>query len=143
LAAQYANKKIENFLAFAKRYGFAVLSTTALFALSIRIIGRPVMHWLYNGKFDNLTPLLNILAFLPLLMGIGNVMNCTLTAAEKPRIVFYAYLSSGAATLLGGIPLVIHFGLRGAVYGLLLSAAAYTSALAVGFRSSFYEKAPQ
>jgi O-antigen/teichoic acid export membrane protein len=143
LAAQYANKKIENFLAFANRYGFAVLSTTALFALSIRIIGRPVMHWLYNGKFDNLTPLLNILAFLPLLMGIGNVMNCTLTAAEKPRIVFYAYLSSGAATLLGGIPLVIHFGLRGAVYGLLLSAAAYTSALAVGFRSSFYERAPQ
>ncbi len=98
------------------------------------------MHWLYAGKFDDLAPLLYILAFLPLVMGIGNVMNCALKAAEKPRLVFFAYVCSGAATLLGGIPLVIHFGLRGAVYGLLLSAAAYTTALTVSFLSSVNAK---
>jgi O-antigen/teichoic acid export membrane protein len=141
LAAQYAGKRIGNFLAFAKRYALAVLSATVLFALAVRIIGRPAMHWLYSGKFDSLAPLLYILAFLPLLTGIGNVMSCALNAAEKPRLVFYAYLSSGGATLLAGIPLVIHFGLMGAAYGLLLSAAAYTAALLVGFRSSFYAKA--
>jgi len=108
-------------------------SVAALFAVAVRIVGRPVMHWLYAGKFDDLTPLLYMLALLPLLMGIGNTMNDALKAAEKPRFVFYAYLSSGAATLLGGIPLVMHFGLRGAVYGLLLSATVYTLSLAVGF----------
>ncbi|HEU0046222.1 MAG TPA: hypothetical protein VFQ43_01295, partial [Nitrososphaera sp.] len=54
-------------------------------------------------------------------------------ALEKPRLVFYSYLCSGAATFLGGIPLVIHFGLLGAVYGMLLSAGTYMVALAVGF----------
>jgi len=138
LAARYASNRIGDFLAFAKRYALVVLSATLFFAIAVRILGRPVMHWLYNGKFDNLAPLLYILAYLPLLMGIGSVMSCALNAAEKPRLVFYGYVCSGAATFLGGIPLVIHFGLQGAGYGLLLSAATYSAVLSFGFRSSFY-----
>lgn len=141
LAADYASNRMENFLSFSKRYGSAVLIATLLFAVSVRVLGQPVMHWLYNGKFDNLTHLLYILAFLPFLMGIASVMSCALNAAERPKLVFYAYVSSGTATVLGGIPLVFHFGLLGAVYGLLLSAAAYATALAVAFRSNFYGKA--
>ena len=141
LAADYASNRMGNFFSFSKRYGSAVLMATLLFAVSVRVLGQPVMHWLYNGKFDNLTHLLYILAFLPFLMGIASVMSCALNAAERPKLVFYAYVSSGTATVLGGIPLVFHFGLLGAVYGLLLSAAAYATALAVAFRSNFYEKA--
>ena len=58
-------------------------------------------------------------------------------AAEKPKFVFYAYVCSGAATLLGGIPLVIRFGLLGAVFGLLVSAATYTGAMGMGFIYNF------
>jgi O-antigen/teichoic acid export membrane protein len=143
LAARYASNNIGSFLSFAKRYGLAVVSATAVFALFVRLMGKPVMHWLYAGKFDDLAPTLYILALLPLTMGIGNVMGNALNAAEKPKLVFCAYVCSGAATLLGGIPLVIHLGLRGAVFGLLLSAAAYTTALAVGFLFSFYKKAQE
>ena len=63
-------------------------------------------------------------------MAIGNTMNATLKSVEKPKLVFYAYVCSGSTTVFLGIPLVIHFGLRGVVYGLLLSAAAYTVSLA-------------
>ncbi len=143
LAARYASRRMGNFLSFAKRYGLAVVGATALFAAAVRLLGRPAMHLLYNGKFDDLAPVLYLLAFLPLLMGIGNVMACALNAAEKPRLVFHAYVASGAATLLGGIPLVIHFGLMGAAYGLLLSAVVYTAALSVGFRASLCGKALQ
>ena len=143
LAARYASKRLGDFLSFAKSYGLAVVGATSLFALAVRIAGRPAMHLLYNGKFDDLAPMLYLLAFLPLLMGIGSVMACALNAAEKPRLVFYAYVSSGAATLLGGIPLVIHFGLMGAAYGLLLSAAVYAAALSAGFRCSFFGEARQ
>jgi len=141
LAARYASNRMGNFLSFTKRYALAVVSVTALFTLAVRLTGRPVMHWLYAGKFDDLAPLLYVLAFLPLVMGIGNIMNDALKATEHPKIVFYAYVCSGATTLLGGIPLVIHFGLRGAVYGLMLSAAAFTSALSVGYFSTIYLKA--
>jgi O-antigen/teichoic acid export membrane protein len=141
LAARYASHRVADFLSYAKRYGLAVVSATALFALAVRLVGRPMMHLLYAGKFDDVAPLLYILAFLPLTMGIGNVMGGALSAAEKPKLIFYAYLCSGAATLLGGIPLVIRFGLMGAVCGLLLSAGVYTAALALGFFLVIYRKA--
>jgi O-antigen/teichoic acid export membrane protein len=66
-------------------------------------------------------------------MGIGNTMNNALIASEKPKLVFFAYVCSAAVTFLGGIPLVIHFGLWGAVYGMLLSGTLYTGALALAF----------
>jgi O-antigen/teichoic acid export membrane protein len=141
LAARYASKMIEEFLSLAKRYLLLTVSATALFALVVRVIGKPVMHWLYAGKFDGLAPLLYALAFLPLLMGIGNALGCALNAVEKPKLVFYAYVCSGAATVFGGIPLVIHFGLQGAVYGMLLSAVTYSAALTVGFQSTVYAEA--
>jgi O-antigen/teichoic acid export membrane protein len=141
LAARYASDRIEELVSLSKFFGWLTLSATAFFALAVRIVGLPVMHWLYAGKFDDLAPMLYVLAFLPLLLGIGNVMSWALNAVEKPKLVFYAYLFSGTATVFGGIPLVTHFGLRGAVYGMLLSAAAYSIVLASGFRSSVYREA--
>jgi hypothetical protein len=54
-------------------------------------------------------------------------------STEKPKLVFFAYMCGGAATFLGGIPLVMHFRMWGAVYGMLLSGATYTCALALAF----------
>jgi O-antigen/teichoic acid export membrane protein len=73
-------------------------------------------------------------------MWIGGTMGHALNAVEKPQFVFWAYISSGAATFLGGIPLVIHFGLWGAVYGMILSASAYTIALAISFLFRFWNQ---
>jgi len=133
LASRYAAKRMGDYLSLLRRYGLAILSVTALFALAVRVAGKPVMHALYAGKFDGLAPILFMLALLPVLTGIGCVMANALNAAEKPNLVFLAYLCSAASTVLLGIPLVIHFGLRGAVYGMLLSASVYGGALALGF----------
>lgn len=70
-------------------------------------------------------------------------MSNALSAAEKPKLVTYAYLCSGTATLTIGIRLVVRFGLRGAVFGLLVSAASYTAALVTGFLVSFYLRPAQ
>ncbi len=79
------------------------------------------MHILYAGKFDGLAPLLYLLSLSPLFIGIGGTMVNGLISAERPKLVFWGYLASGTATFLLGIPLVMHFGLRGAVYGILVS----------------------
>lgn len=141
LASHYATRKMKNFSSLWKRFGLATAGMTALFALLIRILGKTAMHVLYAGKFDGLASLLFVMALLPAAMGIGNTLNNALKAAEKPRFVFYAYLSSGAATFLVGIPLVIRLGLRGAVYGMLLSAATYSGALAAGFFFAMHRSA--
>jgi len=133
LAHSFASKHREEFLSLWKRYGlFTFLMTISLF-LGIRLLGAPLVHWLYAGKFDNSLSLLYILAGLPVVMGIGNTMNDALKSMERPHVVFYAYVASGVVTFAAGLPLVKYLGVRGAVIGMLLSTAAYTSLLAAGF----------
>ena len=143
LASHYAAKRSEHFHSLWKRYTYATVGVTGLFALIVIFLGKPVMHILYAGKFDSLAPLLDLLALVPILIGIRATMSNALNAAEKPRLVLYAYISSGAATFLFGIPLVIHFGLHGAVYGMLLSAGMCTGVLAIGFFMNVYNKVGQ
>jgi O-antigen/teichoic acid export membrane protein len=138
LAARYAAKKTANLLHLWKRYALATVGVTGLFAVSIWVLGKPVMHVLYAGNYDGLAPYLFVLVLLPLLMGIGNTMNNALIASERPKLVFFAYVCSAAVTFLSGVPLVIHFGLWGAVYGMLLSGVTYTGALALAFGRRFH-----
>jgi O-antigen/teichoic acid export membrane protein len=137
LAAHYATHRISSFLSLWRRFTFATILGTSLFALLARITGRYVVHLLYGGKYDDLTPYFYVLGFLPLIMWIGTTMAQAFFGAEKPKFVFWAYVGSGAATICLGIPLVTHFGLWGAVYGMLLSSAAYTIVLAATFFWTF------
>jgi O-antigen/teichoic acid export membrane protein len=133
LTAKYAARNFDGFVSLWKRYAWAMAGITSLFALAVRLVGAQAMHILYAGKFDSLAPLLFLLALVPLWIGIGNTFSDALRAAERPRLVFYAYLSSALATFVMGIPLVIYRGLRGAVYGMSVSGATFAGALAVAF----------
>jgi O-antigen/teichoic acid export membrane protein len=137
LAAHYAAKRTSKFVSLWKRFTLATMGLTGLFAVAVRFLGKPVLHLLYAGKYDGLAPYLSLLAFLPFVTWIGAVMGQAFLAAEKPKFVFWAYVGGGATTLLGGIPLVLHYGLWGAVYGMLLSGATYTTVLAVAFGFAF------
>jgi len=133
MAGHFAAGRMGEYFSLWRKVGLATICIALLFAAGVRVAGRQIVHALYAGKFDGVAPLLFLLALLPLLMGIGNTMNDALKAAELPKMVFYAYLASGAATLLAGIPLVSHFGLRGAIYGMLVSGATYSAFLAFAF----------
>jgi O-antigen/teichoic acid export membrane protein len=141
MAGHYAMKRMDHLLSLWKRFGLAILAGNALFALGMLLWGKQLMHVMYAGKFDGLSSLLLTLALLPLLMTAGNTMAQALNAAERPKLVFYGFLSSGAATFLLGIPLVIHFGLRGAVYGMLLSGVTFSVAIGIGFLFTVHKRA--
>lgn len=130
LAHRYTARGVAGLLPVWKAYCSGALLVTGGFAACINLFGKPVMHFLYAGNFDDVAPLLGSLALLPVVKGIGNTMNDAIKAVERPKLVSYAYLCSGSTTVLLGVPLAIHFGLRGVVYGIVLSAAAYTVALA-------------
>jgi O-antigen/teichoic acid export membrane protein len=133
LSACYARRDMKRFLSLWKRYALSTIGVTGAFAIAVRILGKPVVHILYAGKYDGLAPFLFVLALLPVLMGVAATINNAVIATEKPKLTFFAYVCGGAATFLGGIPLVMRFGLWGAVYGMLLSGAVYTGALALAF----------
>jgi O-antigen/teichoic acid export membrane protein len=133
LTARYACHNIEGFFSLWKRYAAGMAGITLLFALAVRLWGTAAMHILYAGKYDSVAPLVFVLALVPLWTGVGSTCSDAIRAAERPRLVFYAYASSAAVTFAAGVPMVIRFGLRGAVYGMSLSAATYAGALAVAF----------
>jgi O-antigen/teichoic acid export membrane protein len=138
LAAKYASQNMGRFLGTWKRYTLLILAITLTFAFAVRVAGSRIVHILYSGKFDGLGPMLFILALVPLVMGIGNTAGDAIKAAEKPRLIFYAYVSSALATFAVGIPLVKFFGLRGAAWGMIVSAATYSLALLIAFRLRVY-----
>jgi O-antigen/teichoic acid export membrane protein len=131
MCSLYASRGFAGLLPLWKKYGLGWFLASCGFSGLISVLGRPVMHILYAGKFDQLALLMAILAFLPAVMGIGHTLNAALKAAERPNLVFFAYICGGVATLFFGAPMVAHFGLSGAVYGMLMSGAAYSIALAV------------
>jgi O-antigen/teichoic acid export membrane protein len=137
LSAHYAARKIGHLLSAWKWYAAVIVAATLSFYLFLRAWGKPIIHLLYGGRYDDAAPLLTVLVLVPLVMGVGHTMNAALKAAESPKLVFRAYLSGGVATFLVGIPLVARLGLRGAVYGMLCSGASYTAALTVGFIVTF------
>ena len=133
MCSRYASQGMAGLVPVWRAYGFGWFLASCGFAGVVSIVGKPVMHLLYAGRFDDVAPLMAALAFLPAIMSLGNTLNGALKAIEKPNLVFYSYICSGVATLLFGIPLVTYFGLRGAVYGMLVTAAVYTTALGAAF----------
>jgi len=133
MSHSYAERRAAGLLPVWKMYSLATLLVTGSFAVVVNFLGKPAMHAVYAGRFDDVAGLLGTMALFPLVMGLGNTMNAALKSMEKPQAVFYAYAASGAATFLIGIPLVMHLGLRGAVYGMLVSSGVYSVALGIAF----------
>jgi O-antigen/teichoic acid export membrane protein len=134
LSARYTARNEGAFFSLWKKYGLLTMGITGTFALAVRMAGGRVIHLLYAGKFDELVPMLFVLALVPLTMAIGNTLSDAIRAVEKPRLIFYAVVSSALATFVIGLPLVRYFGLQGAVYGMIVSGITFTAALAVAFR---------
>jgi len=128
LSSRFAAQRMAGLLPMWKSYALGSFALTVAFTAVMNVCGKRAMHVVYAGKFDEVAPLVGTLAFLPVVMGIGNSINLALKAMEKPQAVFYAYVASGTATFAMGLPLLLHFGLRGAVYGMLASAGVYSAA---------------
>jgi O-antigen/teichoic acid export membrane protein len=133
MSSRYSSRHLEGLLEIWKRYALFSIVVTGSFALVVRFFGRSILHLFYGSRFDNTAALVGTFALFPVFMCIGNTINAALKAMEKPNIVFWAYLASGTTTLVLGLPLMIHLGLRGAVYGIISSAGSYTLALAIGW----------
>jgi O-antigen/teichoic acid export membrane protein len=134
MAYRYASGQTKSLIKLWKQYGLLTVVVTALYTLAIVMFGRHILHAVYGGKFDDVASVLSIFAFFPIVMGIGNGFNVALKSLEKPDFVLRAYLASGIATLVLGIPLVRSRGLQGAVWGILISATVYAATMLVGFR---------
>jgi O-antigen/teichoic acid export membrane protein len=133
MSFRYSSQQVKGLVPLWRAYCVGCIAITCSFAAFVSIFGKQVIHLLYAGKFDDVAPLVTTLALLPVVTGIGNTINAALKAMEQPKVVFYAYALSGLTTFVVGIPLVTRLGLHGAIYGMVASAAVYTSTMGIAF----------
>lgn len=128
MALHFAAGEMAKLRRMWQQCSLAFVGMSSAFALIVGAGSLRWLHLLYGDKFDDAAPLLCWYALLPVVMGLGHAANAALKATEKPKAVFHAYLASGAITFVLGVPLVMRWGVRGAVFGMLLSAAGYAAA---------------
>jgi O-antigen/teichoic acid export membrane protein len=133
MAAHFAAGESEKLRQMWRQCSFVFFGLSSVFALVVGLESLRLLHLVYGGKFDEGGSLLRWYVMLPVVMGLGHAANAALKATERPKAVFYAYVTSGATTFLLGIPLVIRWGLRGAVFGMLLSGVSYAVVLTFSF----------
>jgi O-antigen/teichoic acid export membrane protein len=100
----------------------AVLGTAAFVQwLLLSTFGKPLMAWVYAGKYDAFADLLWLLGLLPVFASIVTIFASSLRARERPDRTFWAYVCSSAFTISIGLIMLALWGIMGAVIGLVLS----------------------
>ena len=112
------------------------------FVLSLWIVGalaywmllgwfhRPVMHWLYNGRYDEHASLLWLVAFLPVLFAKELILNSVLRAHDRPDQIFWASVLTSLTASTVGVALIFMWGLTGAALALLCASITNVAVMA-------------
>ena len=104
------------------------------YGLTLLLVGRPVVAWLYTGKYPLSTPELLLLAAIPILSSASGVAMAWLRSEERPDAVFRARAAAVASATTVGVALTASLGVAGALASDLVALAVEFSAQARSLR---------
>jgi O-antigen/teichoic acid export membrane protein len=107
-----------------------LLLASSAYWLAVGLGGPWIVRQLYGGKYLEATRILWIIGLVPISTAIVAVLSAALRAMEKPDKIFWAYVTSSAATVTIGSVLTARLGLIGAAVGLAMSYAVTAAAMA-------------
>jgi O-antigen/teichoic acid export membrane protein len=105
--------------------GLYTLGSSAYWIL-ICLFRRQLIHLMYGGHYQEIAPLVPIVALASVLAGAAMGPTIAIRAMRSPASVTAIYFGSSVASILVGIPACKAWGIRGAVIGILLSSAIST-----------------
>lgn len=94
---------------------------TVLYWALIILLQRPLVHYLYHGKYAEVTYLLPWIALGSILRISATAQSVVLRAMQKPALVCVAYSACSVIALLAGVPFTWLFGLKGVAIAMVLS----------------------
>jgi O-antigen/teichoic acid export membrane protein len=97
----------------------------ALYGLLVVLIGKPLIRFVYGGRYDEVTSYLPVIAAVAVIESFAEGPSLGLKALEEPKLVFLAYGAGSLFTLMFGAAAVAVWGAFGAALGLLGSSAAF------------------
>ena len=102
-----------------------------LYGVTLSLLGRPALHTLYHGRYDEHASLLVLFTVSYTLSTVVQVQTVLLKATGNVRVVPAVWALSGAIVLAFSVPAMFAFGLTG---GLLVMIASYATAALVARR---------
>jgi len=113
------------------------LLVSLVYALAVSCFAHPLMGLLYSrAQYDAAAPLAWLIGASVVLRAVSDFgLGLVFRALNRPDYVFYSCLAGAAASVLIGVPLTLHGGVRGAVISRALSGAIQVVVAAVLYRS--------
>jgi O-antigen/teichoic acid export membrane protein len=115
---------------FSGQLGSTARLATVLFAVLaigyapvVLIFGTPTIELLFGTQYSADGVTLWLLAAIPLVTAVSTVSGAVLVALQRLDRVLWSYIAATAVTLLVGLPLVVAYGVDGALASMLLSVA--------------------
>jgi O-antigen/teichoic acid export membrane protein len=101
----------------------ASLVSALVFAVAVGVSARPLVLWLYGGRYAEAIPLVWPLMLTMVLIGINTVQSAAMQALERADWLTASYGAAGIVILVVGLPATAIWGLGGAVAGQLAAVA--------------------
>ncbi|MEM1552975.1 MAG: hypothetical protein QXH03_09965, partial [Candidatus Bathyarchaeia archaeon] len=106
-------------------------SATGLYGFSLTMIAKPLLHWLYSGKYDQYWALVPLFGWATIAAVLVQIFIIAMKAQKAVARIPLIWSVSALTTLAISIPLMILAGVSGAVLGYSLG---YTLAAWLAFR---------
>lgn len=100
--------------------GIFVLGSVAYW-LFLTLFRQPIIHHLYNGRYDDHADLLIIAGLLPISAAANSILSTAIRALEYPSIIFWSSLIATIVTFVIGIFLTAIGGVAGALWGYVIA----------------------
>lgn len=105
------------------------VSGSTLYWAVLGLFHRPLINWMYDGRYTEYSGLIWVLALVPIIVGVTEVQSTILRALGRIDQVFWASVVSTVVALTAGIVALFVLGVAGAVVWLLLSSVANVLAM--------------
>jgi len=117
------------------------VALAVLYALIIGVLGRPLNHVLYGGRYQTTAGVLWLLALIPVLDGLTAVLASALRSLEQPKQIFRMQLIAAACVISVGVVATGEWGVTGAIGAIVLAGLLTTTLLAISVRKHLAEPA--
>ena len=100
-----------------------------------------LIAFFYKGRYPEVASLLPLALLLPFVAGMNAVVGAALRAMERPDRVFFSYIFTSLVALTVGVALMMLWGVKGALWSMVLSTLTTSVAMTYFLAKEFREGA--
>lgn len=111
----------ERFRKIARSSLLVFVIVALAYVVPVVMFAKSIAALLYHSRYTGMTGLIDYLIPVPVLCAVITACVIVLQAREKPRPVFVSWATGALGAVIVGIPLIVHFGVRGAAAAISIS----------------------